>query len=102
MSAWYVLSSMGLYQVCPGREVWTIGRPLFSQATINLPYGGYFTIRTKGNSRKAKYIRRATLNGKRLKTPFITHSEIIQGGILELEMSENPQKKAFEEPYNLK
>lgn len=95
MSAWYVLSSMGLYQVCPGKPVWTIGRPLFPQATVKLPSGRYFTVRTDGNSRKAKYIRRATLNGKRLKSPFISHKQITEGGILVLEMSEKPQKNAF-------
>ncbi len=92
MSAWYILNSLGFYQVCPGRPVWSIGRPLFAEAVINLPNGKTFTVRTKGNSRTAKYIREATLNGKPLKTPFFTHAQLAAGGTLELTMSETPER----------
>ncbi len=88
MSAWYVLSSIGLYQVCPGKPQWTIGRPLFSRAVISLPGGKTFTVIAEGNSRTAKYVRRMELNGKQLKEPFIDHSDIMRGGILRLSMTD--------------
>ncbi len=93
MSAWYILSAIGLYQVCPGRPEWTIGRPLFSRAVIHLPKERTFTVIAEGNSRDAKYVRRMTLNGKALKTPFITHADIMKGGVLHLEMSRKNKAK---------
>ena len=62
MSAWYILNSMGFYQVCPGKPIYSIGRPLFDKASINLPDGKQFTIITKNNSRTNKYIASVTLN----------------------------------------
>ena len=90
MSAWYVLNSMGFYQVAPGNPVYSIGRPLFGKAVINLPSGKTFTIIAKGNSGEAKYIKSMKLNGKPLDKPFFTHSELMEGGTLELEMSATP------------
>lgn len=90
MSAWYILNAMGFYQVCPGNPTYSIGRPLFPEVTINLENGKKFTIVTKGNSRKAKYIKSAKLNGKALKKPFFTHKQLEAGGTLELVMSEVP------------
>ncbi len=90
MSAWYVLSSMGIYQVCPGKPVWTIGRPMFNKATMQLPNGRTFTIEATGNSAKAKYIKSIELNGKPLEEPFISHEDIANGGTLKLTMSEKP------------
>ena len=92
MSAWFVLNAVGFYQVCPGRPVYSIGRPLFPEATIHLPGGKTFTVVAKGNSRTAKYIKSAKLNGKALRTPFFTHEQLAAGGTLELEMSESPTK----------
>lgn len=90
MSAWYVLNSMGFYQVAPGNPVYSIGRPLFGKAVINLPSGKTFTIIANGNSGEAKYIKSMKLNGKPLDKPFFTHSELMEGGTLELEMSATP------------
>jgi putative alpha-1,2-mannosidase len=90
MSAWYILNAMGFYQVCPGNPTYSIGRPLFPEVTINLENGKKFTIITKNNSRKAKYVKSAKLNGKALKKPFFTHKQLEAGGTLELVMSEVP------------
>lgn len=87
MSAWYILNAMGFYQVCPGNPTYSIGRPIFNEVTIHLPNGKLFRIIAKNNSRKNKYVKRILLNGKQLSAPFFTHSQLIQGGILELEMS---------------
>lgn len=90
MSAWYILNSMGFYQVCPGKPVYSIGRPWFDKATINLPNGKTFTIATKENSKDNKYIKSATLNGQPLHTPFFNHKDIASGGTLEIELTNQP------------
>ena len=92
MSAWYILNAMGFYQLCPGRPVYSIGRPLFPEVTIHLPGNKTFRILTKNNSRQAKYIKSVKLNGKPLRRPFFTHEELAAGGTLEMEMSARPTR----------
>ncbi len=90
MSAWYILNSMGFYQVAPGNPVYSIGRPLFDEATIHQPSGKDFVIKTINNSKKNKYIKSIKLNGNTLSSPFFTHGDIIKGGTLEIEMCDTP------------
>lgn len=90
MSAWYVLNAMGIYSFCPGLPVYSIGRPLFDEVTIRLPEDRIFVIRTVNNSGKNRYIRSVKLNGKELAVPEIPHSAIASGGVLEFEMSDQP------------
>lgn len=90
MSAWYILNSMGFYQVCPGKPVYSIGRPLFDQVTVNLPNGKKFTVIAKNNSKINKYIQSVTLNGKVLNNPFFTHKDITTGGTLVMTMTSKP------------
>ncbi|MGL5272719.1 MAG: glycoside hydrolase domain-containing protein, partial [Phocaeicola sp.] len=90
MSAWYILNSMGFYQVCPGKPVYSIGRPLFPKATIKLGENKNFQIVTYNNSRTNKYVQRMVLNGKELKEPFFTHQQLMDGGVLEIYMDSTP------------
>ena len=90
MSAWYILNSMGFYQVCPGKPVYSIGRPLFEEVTINLPDRKTFVIRTHNNSKTNKYIESVLLNGKPLDVPFFTHDDLVRGGMMEITMSPVP------------
>ena len=90
MSAWYVLNTMGFYQVCPGKPVYSIGRPLFNKATVNLKDGKKFTVIAHNNSRENKYIQSMSMNGKPLENPFFTHQDIVNGGTLELTMGNTP------------
>ena len=92
MSAWYILNSMGFYQVCPGKPVYSIGRPVFDQAIVNLTNGKKFTVMVKNNSKKNKYIESMLLNGQTLHTPFFSHQDIVDGGTLEITMSDKPNK----------
>ena len=86
MSAWYVLSALGIYQVAPGIPVYTLGRPMVDKAKLHVK-GGIFEILVKDNSAANKYIKEVKLNGKPLETPFISHEEIVKGGKLEFVMS---------------
>lgn len=90
MSAWYILNSMGFYQVCPGKPVYSIGRPIFDKVVINLPENKTFTITSLNNSKENKYIQAVKLNGKDLVTPFFEHKDMINGGTLEFVMTNQP------------
>ena len=92
MSAWYIMNSIGIYQVCPGKPVYSIGRPLFDEVTVNLPDNKQFIVKTVNNSRENKYIEKAVLNGVPLEKPFINHEDIKNGGVLEFTMTSQPTK----------
>lgn len=97
MSAWYVLNSLGFYQVCPGKPVYSIGRPLFDEATIRLPDNKTFQIIVRNNSKMNKYIQSAYLNGKALEIPFLTHTDLTSGGKLEFTLTNSPTKWGTQE-----
>ncbi|MDE5706094.1 GH92 family glycosyl hydrolase [Muribaculum sp.] len=86
MSAWYVMSALGLYQVAPGIPVYTLGRPMVDRAIIHAQHGP-FEIEVKDNSQANMYVKRVLLNGKELDSPFISHEDIARGGKLVFEMS---------------
>ncbi len=92
MSAWYVLNSMGFYQPCPGKPVYSIGRPLFPEVTIHLPGGKTFRVVAENNSAENKYIASATLNGVTLDQPYFTHQQLMEGGELKFVMTNQPTK----------
>jgi len=93
MSAFVVFSSMGFYPVTPGLPVYTIGSPLFSKVTIDLPNKKQFRLTANNCSVVNKYIQSAKLNGKLLNTPWFTHDQLLSGGHLELEMGPKPNKQ---------
>jgi predicted alpha-1,2-mannosidase len=93
MSAWYVMSAMGFYPVCPGSNEYAIGTPLFPETTINLENGNQFVIKAKQVSRENKYIQKVQLNGEVYPNSFLLHEDILAGGILEFEMGAQPNKK---------
>lgn len=95
MSAWYIMSSMGIYPVSPGDSKYYFGRPLFDSATLNLENGNSFTINAINNSAENKYVQSVSLNGKDLNVPFIMHDEIMKGGELKFVMGDKPNKELF-------
>ncbi|WP_278794086.1 GH92 family glycosyl hydrolase [Leyella stercorea] len=92
MSAWYILSSVGLYQVDPVGGRFVIGSPLFDKATVNVGAGKTFTVVAKNNSDRNIYVQSARLNGKTLKNSYIDFNDIRHGGTLELVMGPKPSK----------
>ena len=96
MSAWYVFSAMGFYPACPGMPAYAIGSPVFDRVTVHLDeYWGSneLIITAENNSPKNKYIQSVTLNGKPLNKPWITHEDVVNGGVLVFEMGPSPNKK---------
>ena len=92
MSAWYIISSVGLYQVDPVGGRFVIGSPLFDKATVNVGAGKTFTVVAKNNSDRNIYVQSARLNGKALKNSYIDFNDIRHGGTLELVMGPKPSK----------
>ena len=92
MSAWYVLSALGFYQVCPGKAEYTIGRPLVDMAKIQLPKG-IFTIEVRNNSKENKYVQQATINGRDITESLIfTHKDIHPNSKLTIAMGPKPRR----------
>lgn len=100
-SAFVVFSAMGFYPITPGLPIYTIGSPLFSKTTMNLPDGKQFIISAPKCSETNKYIQSAKLNGKIVNGPWFTHTDIINGGVLELEMGAYPNKEWGSDPKNI-
>ncbi|HFE53768.1 MAG TPA: glycoside hydrolase family 92 protein, partial [Bacteroidetes bacterium] len=88
MWAWYAMSAMGLYQVCPGNPVYQITTPVFRKVVLHLDAWGRsgktFVIVTRGISPEHPVIREARLGGKKLERMEIAHEAITSGGRLEL------------------
>lgn len=92
MSAWYVLSAMGIYQVDPAGGRFVLGSPLFDEVTMQVGPDRFFTIKASGNSPEAIYIQSATLNGKKYTKSYVDFSDIAKGGMLEIRMGSKPSK----------
>lgn len=92
LSAFVVFSMMGFYPVTPGLPSYVIGSPFFDKITVSLGGGKELTIQTSGAGDGNKYIQEAVLNGKTLDNAWFEHSDIAQGGTLELKMGPRPNK----------
>ena len=89
MSAWYVLSAMGLYQVCPGLPKYDFGAAIFDKVVIQLENNKKFTITTNNRTDKNIYLASSKLNGTALNGYSISHQQIMQGGSLEFNFTDN-------------
>lgn len=91
MSAWYILSAMGFYQVAPGNPTYTIGRPIFDKVEIPLENGKIFTVITENNSSENKYVQEVYLNDQKMADLFFSHADIKTGSTLKIIMGKNPK-----------
>ncbi len=94
MAAWYVFSALGFYPVNPDSDVYVIGSPMGTKASLHLYSQEYkeriFSVIAENNGPDNIYIQSATLNGKIYTRPWLTHEQIISGGILRLVMGPKP------------
>ena len=81
MAAWYVLSSLGIFALCPGKPEWMLGAPLFEQVQIRYPDGR--EIRIEAHGKRGAFLQRVVLNGVEVRGDAIPHSELAKGGKLE-------------------
>ncbi len=99
MSAWYILSAMGFYQVEPAGGRYVLGSPLFDKVSMKVGAGKTFTVVAKNNSKENIYIQKAKLNGKDYPYSYIDFKDIQKGGTLELTMGNQPSKFGTEKQY---
>jgi len=99
MSAWFIMASIGLFQTdggCSVEPVYEIGSPLYERVVIDLGNrynrGENFIIQANKTSRLNKYVQTAKLNGKPLNDFKFPAFELLNGGLLELEMGPEPNK----------
>lgn len=90
MSAWYIFSSLGFYPVFPASQKYVIGSPLFKKAKIELPNGKSFIVETSNYGENNIYVQHITLNGDAYTKSFITHQDIMAGGVMKVEMGAKP------------
>lgn len=93
MSAWYIFSSMGFYPVNPANGIYAIGSPILAKAVMHPDNGKEFTVITKNASPKNVYIQSVKLNRKAYNKTYITHKDILNGGLLEFTMGAQPNTK---------
>jgi predicted alpha-1,2-mannosidase len=96
MSAWYILSAMGIYPVNPAEGIYSFGSPVFDEVTIHA--GAPFRIVALNNGPENMYIQKATLNGQELDRCYIYHDEILKGGVLQFEMGAEPNTALWTNP----
>jgi len=105
MAAWYNMSAIGLYQVCPGDPVYQLTSPIFKEVTLHPGKAGYpgksFVIKAKNLSNGNIFIQSASLNGKELNRSWIKHDEIAKGGTLVYKMGSKPNLNWGIEPATL-
>ncbi|MGL5981325.1 MAG: GH92 family glycosyl hydrolase [Phocaeicola sp.] len=89
MSAWYILSSLGFYSVCPGSNEFALTTPLFDKATLKLTNGKILTI-VANNPAKNTYIEKVELNGQSIERNFITYEQLMEGGELRYTLRATP------------
>ncbi|MBQ6577357.1 MAG: GH92 family glycosyl hydrolase [Bacteroidales bacterium] len=93
MSAWYLFSAMGFYPVCPGTDQYIIGAPYFPHMEVDRPGGRTLVIKAEGVGDSRPYVKEILFNGKRWDKRYFTHSDLMQGGVLEFKMAAKPDSK---------
>ncbi len=89
MSAWFIFGALGFYPAAPGHSEYALGSPLFTKATIHLENGRDFVISAPQNNAQNIFIQSASLNGKVYSKNYLSHSDILAGGRLDLKMGES-------------
>lgn len=89
MSAWYILSSFGFYQVEPAGGKFVFGYPNFDKVEITVP-AGKFVIERENKGQQNNYIQGIVLNETEYKKPWIEYADIMKGGELKFLMGDEP------------
>jgi putative alpha-1,2-mannosidase len=92
MSAWFVMSAMGLYAVDPVSATYVLSAPLFKRISIPLGNGRQLVIEAEGGDdpQKSRYIQSVSLNGKALDRLWVRHEDLMQGAHLVFKLGEEP------------
>jgi putative alpha-1,2-mannosidase len=105
MSAWYIFSAMGFYPVCPGSDQYVLGAPYLPYLKLDLPNGKALEIKAPAVSDDNRYVKALYINGVRHDKMYVTHEDVLNGGVWEFRMSARPDKKrgtsSDAKPYSL-
>ena len=105
MSAWYIFTAMGFYPVCPGSDQYVLGAPYLPYVKLSLPNGNVLEIKAPKVSDRNRYVKKVRWNGQLYDKLYVCHKDLMQGGILEFDMSSSPNKsrgqKPESKPYSL-
>jgi len=86
MASWFVLSSIGLYPLCPGTPQYVFTSPLFTKTTVHLPQDRTLVITAAGNSEQNVYVQKRQWNGAEVSRTWISYQDLMQGGELHMDM----------------
>jgi putative alpha-1,2-mannosidase len=86
MAAWFILSSMGLYQLCPGKPEYTLGVPLFDRVVLHLPGEKSTVIEARNQSPKGFYVSNVLVDGKPFDSTTLRHGDLMRGIRLAFQM----------------
>lgn len=105
MSAWYIFSAMGFYPVCPGSDQYVLGAPYLPRIRLRLENGNVLEIKAPGVSDENCYVQSLTIDGRPYGKMYITHDDLMKGGVLEFRMGPKPARRrgtrADDKPYSL-
>ena len=105
MSAWYLFSVLGFYPVCPGTDQYVLGAPYLPYVKVTLPNGNVLEIKAPEVSDTNCYVRSFTMDGKEYDKLYVTHEDILKGGVWEFRMGQKPDRKRglskADKPYSL-
>ena len=105
MAAWYISSVRGFSPVCPGSTQCVLGAPPLPCLKLKLPNGKTLEIKAPGVSDKKRYVRSLKINGTVYDKMYITHEDLMKGGVFEFSMSSSPNKRrglsVQDKPYSL-
>jgi putative alpha-1,2-mannosidase len=104
-SAWYVFSALGFYPVTPAMPQYVVGAPLFRKVTLQLENGKTVTINAPANSDSKRYVQGLKVNGKAYSKNWLSHTGLMQGAVLDFDMSDKPNTQRAvapaDAPYSL-
>ncbi len=92
-SAWYVFSALGFYPVTPASTQYAAGAPLFKHAEIKFENGNTLSINAPNNTAGTRFVQSITYNGKAYTKNYFNHFELQKGGVINIEMSQEPNKE---------
>ena len=90
MSAWYLLSAIGVYPVCPGKPEYTLGSPLFDRAVLKVPGRKPAVLSAQGNNAETVYVGRVAVDGQPHSGSTISHAALTGGAEIVFTMSRTP------------
>ncbi|MCM1177326.1 MAG: GH92 family glycosyl hydrolase [Bacteroides sp.] len=98
LGSFAVFSMMGFYPVTPGLPVYVLTSPVFEEVEVKVGKGKTFKVKCLDYSEENKYVQGARLNGQVWDRSWISHEDVIDGGLLELEMGRHPNEGRASSP----